>query len=54
MPKGMHKIQISLTVKSRGSPGIYKDLDNKCVLLVSCNGYQENNPSISGIFLNDI
>lgn len=30
-PKGMHKTQISFPVKCSGSPGIYKDLDNKCV-----------------------
>ena len=52
--KGYAQNSESLTVKSRHSPGIYRDLDNKCVLLVSCNCYKENNPNISGIFLNDL
>lgn len=52
--KGYAQNSESLTVKSRRSPGIYRDLDNKCVLLVSRNCYKENNPSISGIFLNDL
>lgn len=43
---------IYLLLWSTSSPGIYKDLDNKCIFLSSCNFYKENNPSIGGIFFN--